>query len=188
MALSRALGARIRRREDPRLITGTATYVDDIVLPGMLHVVLVRSPHAHARIAALDLSAARRAPGVVAVWTGDDIRARCGPLPVGPRIREMKVPRRYPLVVDGVVRHVGDPVAAVVATTPALARDAADLVEVRYDPLPPVVDVEQAAAPGAPVIHPELGTNVCYRMTFGEPVDDALGGADVVVSLRIVQQ
>ncbi len=188
MVLSKALGARIPRREDPRLVTGTATYVDDIALPGMLHVALVRSPHAHARILDLDPAPARRAPGVVAVWTGDDVRDRCGPLPVGPRIRDMKVPRRYPLVVDGVVRHVGDPVAAVVATRPDLARDAADLVEVRYDPLPAVVDVEQAAAPGAPVIHPDLGSNVCYRLTFGEPVDGALARSDVVVSLRIVQQ
>src|SRR2546428_4826919 len=80
MAISRALGARIKRREDPRLITGTATYVDDIMLPGLLHVVIVRSPHAHAKVTAIDTAAARRAPGVAAVWTGEDVAARCGPL------------------------------------------------------------------------------------------------------------
>src|SRR5438876_9729989 len=113
MVISRALGARIKRREDPRLITGTATYVDDIMLPGLLHVVIVRSPHAHAKVTAIDTEAARRAPGVAAVWTGEDVAARCGPLPSGPRIRDMTVPKRYQLVVDGGVSRGGGPVAVV---------------------------------------------------------------------------
>src|SRR5256712_407786 len=174
MVISRALGARIKRREDPRLITGTATYVDDIMLPGLLHVVIVRSPHAHAKVTAIDTAAARRAPGVAAVWTGEDVAARCGPLPIGPRIRDMKVPKRYPLVIDGVVRHVGDPVAAVVATDLAAARDAADLVEVTYEPLAAVTQVGAAMRPGALVIHPELQTHVCFRVTYG-----GLGGVGV---------
>ncbi len=188
MVISHALGARVKRREDPRLIAGTATYVDDIMLPGLLYLAIVRSPHAHARISALRTEQARGAPGVVAVWTGQDVAARCGPLPVGPRIREMKVPKRYPLVVDGVARHVGDPVAAVVATDPAAARDAVDLIDVEYEPLPAVVDVEAAMQPGAPVIHSELGTNACFRVTYGGTVDEAFAGADVTVSLRLVQQ
>jgi len=188
MVISHALGARVKRREDPRLIAGTSTYVDDITLPGLLHVAMVRSPHAHAKMTALHAEQARTAPGVVAVWTGEDVAGRCGPLPVGPRIREMKVPKRYPLVIDGVVRHVGDPVAAVVATDPAAARDAADLVDVEYAPLPAVTNVEAAMQPGAPVIHPDLGTNVCFRATYGAAVDDAFGKADVTVSLRLVQQ
>src|SRR3989454_8235880 len=129
------------------------------MLPGLLHVVIVRSPHAHAKVTAIDTAAARRAPGVAAVWTGEDVAARCGPLPIGPRIRDMKVPKRYPLVIDGVVRHVGDPVAAVVATDLAAARDAADLVEVTYEPLAAVIDVEAAMRPGPRVIHPERQTN-----------------------------
>src|SRR5881397_74846 len=173
MVISRALGARIKRREDPRLITGTATYVDDVVPPGLLHVVIVGSPHAHAKVTAIDTAAARRAPGVAAVWTGEDVAARCGPLPIGPRIRDMKVPKRYPLVIDGVVRHVGDPVAVVVATDLA----AADLVEVTYEPLAAVIDVEAAMRADAPVIHPDLGTNSCFRVTFGSPVDEVFASA-----------
>jgi carbon-monoxide dehydrogenase large subunit len=188
MVIAHALGARIKRREDPRLITGTATYVDDLQMPGLLHVVLVRSPHAHAKITAIETERARTAPGVVAVWTGEDVRARCGPLPVGSRLKDMKVPKRYPLVIDGVVRHVGDPVAAVVATELPLARDASELVEVTYDPLPAVTDIEAALTPQAPVIHPELGTNVCFRLTFGANVDDAFTHADRTLSLRVVQQ
>ena len=188
MVIAHALGARVKRREDPRLITGTATYVDDLQLPGLLHVVLVRSPHAHAKITAIETERARAAPGVVAVWTGEDVRARCGPLPVGSRLKDMKVPKRYPLVIDGVVRHVGDPVAAVVATHLPLARDAAELVEVTYDPLTAVTDIEAALTPQAPVIHPELGTNICFRLTFGASVDDAFAHADRTLSLRIVQQ
>ena len=188
MVIAHALGARIKRREDPRLITGTATYVDDLQMPGLLHVVLVRSPHAHAKITAIEIERARAAPGVVAVWTGEDVRARCGPLPVGSRLKDMKVPKRYPLVIDGVVRHVGDPVAAVVATELPLARDASELVEVTYDPLPAVTDIEAALTPQAPVIHPELGTNVCFRLTFGANVDDAFTHADRTLSLRVVQQ
>src|SRR5207245_5621106 len=169
VVISRALGARIKRREDPRLITGTATYVDDIMLPGLLHVIFVRSPHAHAKVTAIDTEAARRAPGVAAVWTGEDVAARCGPLPIGPRIRDMKVPKRYPLVIDGVVRHVGDPVAVVVATDLAAARDAADLVEVTYKPLAAVIVVKAAMRPVAPVVYPDLGANTCFRVAFGSP-------------------
>src|SRR5439155_23851669 len=116
MVISRTQGARVKRREDPRHITGRATYVDDLMLPGRLHVVIVRSPHARAKVTAIDTEAARRAPGVAAVWPGEDVAARCGPLTIGTRIRDMKVTKRYPLVMDGVVRNVGDPVAVVVAT------------------------------------------------------------------------
>src|SRR2546428_9320245 len=167
MVISHALGARIKRREDPRLITGTATYVDDVLPPGLLQVAIVRSRHAHARIAAIDLKKARAAAGVVAIWTGEDVAARCGPLPIGPRIRDMKVPKRYPLVIDGVVRHVGDPVAAVVATDLAACRDAADLVEVEYEPLAAGIDVEAAMRADALGVHPEPQTNVGLRLTYG---------------------
>lgn len=189
MAISHALGARIKRREDPRLITGKAIYVDDLNFAGMVHVAIVRSPHAHAKVHHIDTAAARRAPGVVAVWTGEDVKARCGPLPLGPRIKDMKAPKRFPLVIDGIVRHVGDPVAAVAATSLEVARDAADLVEVEYEPLPSVQDPEAAMKPHAPVLHPDLGTNVCFRTTYGGGnVEEAFAGADVVVKTRVVQQ
>ena len=189
MVLSHALGARIKRREDPRLITGRAIYVDDLNFAGMVHAVLVRSPHAHAKVRSLDTSAARGASGVVEVWTGGDVSKRCGPLPIGPRIKDMKVPKRFPLVVDGIVRHTGDPVAVVVATSLEAALDAAELVEVDYEPLVSVQDPEAAMLSGAVPIHPDLGTNVCFRMTFGGgDVDGAFGSAEVVVRTRIVQQ
>lgn len=190
MVISYGLGARVRRREDPRLISGSATYVDDLALVGMLHVAIVRSPHAHAKITGMEIDAARQAPGVVAVWTGTEVAAHCGPLPLGPRFKEMKAPKRYPLVIDGVVRHVGDPVAAVVATTPSEATDAAELVEVTYAPLPSVEDPEAALEPEAPILHPDLGTNVCFRLPFvgGGAIADVFAQADVVVRERFVNQ
>ncbi len=189
MVISHGLGARVRRREDPRLISGTATYVDDLNMLGMLHVILVRSPHAHAKVTSLRTDAARGAPGVVAVWTGVDVAARCGPLPLGARLKDMKAPKRYPLVVDGAVRHVGDPVAAVVATSPAAAVDAAELVEIDYEPLPSVQDPEAAMEPSAPILHGELGTNVCFRVQFGGGnVQEAFARAEVVVRTRLVNQ
>ncbi len=189
MVISRVLGARIKRREDPRLISGTAIYVDDVNPVGLLHVAIVRSLHAHARIVTLLTDAARRVPDVVAVWTGDDVTARCGPLPIGPRIKDMKAPKRFPLVVDGIVRHVGDPVAAVVARSVAAAVDAAERVEIAYEPLPVVQDPERALEATAPVLHPDLGTNMCYRIQFaGGNVDEAFAQADVVVSTRLINQ
>lgn len=189
MVTSHILGARIKRREDPRLISGTAVYVDDLNFIGLLHAAIVRSPHAHARVTAIRTDVARRAPGVVAVWTGENVKNRCGPLPIGPRIKDMKAPKRYPLVIDGVVRHVGDPVAVVVAGSPETARDAADLVEVDYDPLPSVQGPEAAMESGALIIHPDLGTNICFRLTYGGGgVDEAFANASVTVKTRIVQQ
>src|SRR5438132_11003785 len=110
MAISRALGARIKRREDPRLITSTATYVDDIMLPGLLHVIFVRSPHAHAKVTAIDTEAARRAPGVAVVWTGEDVATRCGPIASGPPIRDRTAPTRGPATIGGAARDNGDAV------------------------------------------------------------------------------
>ncbi len=189
MVIAHGLGARVRRREDPRLISGMAIYVDDVNMLGMLHVAIVRSPYAHAKIVSMRTDAARQSPEVVAVWSGADVAARCGPLPIGARPKEMKAPKRYPLVVDGVVRHLGDPVAAVVATSPAAAIDAAELVEVAYDPLPSVQDPEAAMEPTAPILHAELGTNVCFRMQFaGGNVEEAFARAEVVVRARMVNQ
>ena len=127
------IGRPLRRREDHRLLTGSGRYVDDIAPPGCAHVVLLRSPHAHARIARLDVEAARRAPGVVAVVTGEDVK-HLQPMPVNRIMPDMRVPP-HPIIGDGIVHAAGTPVAAVVADSVYAARDACDLIDVAYEPL-----------------------------------------------------
>ncbi|MGH7094798.1 MAG: xanthine dehydrogenase family protein molybdopterin-binding subunit, partial [Stellaceae bacterium] len=156
------IGQPVRRKEDRRLVTGRGRYVDDFSLSGMAHAVVVRSPHAHARIVAIDTAAARAAPGVLAVLTGADYRAdRLGPIPHAAGLMnrpdlQVRLPagkpittRHEPMPAD-IVRVVGEPVALVAAETIAAAKDAAELVEVSYDLLPAVVDVAEALKPGAP--------------------------------------
>src|SRR5919109_473332 len=121
------VGAPIKRREDPRLITGTATYVDDLYLPGLTYMAVLRSPYAHARIVRIDAQAARDDPRVLAVLTGDDITEVPGPLPIGEvDLPNLKLPKHYPLAI-GKVRHVGEAMAALVATDRYAARDALEL-------------------------------------------------------------
>jgi len=187
MALVKLVGEPIKRREDPRLITGGSTYVDDVRLPGMLYLVIVRSPYAHARIRGIDTRAATAHPTVARVLTGEEVAARIKPLPVL-GMKGLKIPKRYPLAV-GKVRYMGEAVAAVVATDRYAARDAADLIEVDYEPLPVVVDVEKAAGEGAPLLHEELGDNIAYVMKQeGGEVDRAFQQAAVTVSQRLIQQ
>src|SRR5580693_10030652 len=154
------VGKRIRRREDPRLITGTATYVDDIKMPGMLYATVVRSPHAAAKIRSIDISKAAAHPGVAAVFTGRDTE-KVGPVPCGASLPGLRVPHHHILALDRVY-YVGHPVAVVVASDRYIARDAADLVEVDYEPLPTVTDVEKALAPGAAAVHPEWPDNTAF--------------------------
>ena len=181
------IGTPVRRREDPRLITGGATYVDDVKLVGVHYMALVRSPHAHARIRSVNTSAAKGMPGVIAVWTHNDIK-HLGPLPVAGQIPGMQLSEHYPLAGDK-VRHVGDPVAAVVATDPYAARDAAMAVQADYEPLPATVDLEEAVKPGAPILHEQFTTNVAYvfPLNVGD-LDGAFAGADRVVSGRFYNQ
>src|SRR3954462_13851432 len=155
--IDKLVGKRIRRREDPRLITGTATYVEDMKMPGMQYAVIVRSPHAAAKIRSIDIKQAAAAPGVMAVFTGKDTE-NVGPVPCGASLPGLRVPHHHILAVDRVY-FVGHPVAVVVATDRYIARDAADLVEVEYDVLPAVADPEKALAPGAPAVHPEWPDN-----------------------------
>src|SRR5215469_12111272 len=157
MAVSQLFGAAVKRREDPRLITGGATYVDDIHLRNLAYVSFVRSPHAHARIKNVDTTAASRAPGVIAVYTGKDLVGKVGNVPTAWLIpnSDLKTPAHPPIAVD-TVRYVGDAVAVVAAETRAAARDAADLIQVDYEPLPAVVDQEQAVQPGAPQLHADV--------------------------------
>lgn len=181
------IGMRVLRKEDPRLITGTSTYTDDLVLPGMVHAQLVRSPHAHARITRVDTAAAKRAPGVVAVLTGAET-VGTGTLPLFVNVPGIKQSKHFPLAADK-VRYAGDAVAVVVAGSRAAAKAAAALVEVDYEPLPVVVDPEKALAPGAPIIHDELGTNLACTYPFkAGDVDAAFRDAEVVVRQRIVNQ
>ena len=188
---TRIFGSGIKRREDPRLITGQAKYTDDFVLPGMLHLSVVRSPYAHARIKKVDTSRAKGLPGVVGVFTGQEMKdAGFGPIPcawVVPN-SETKTPP-YPPIATDVVRYVGNAVAVVVARDRYLARDAADAVEVDYEPLPVVVDPWKATQPGAPQLHDDVPGNVCFHWTVsGGDVEAAFKDAEVVVKDRILNQ
>ena len=186
MALSQHVGARIKRVEDPKLIRGEGSYVDDLGLAGMLHAVFVRNHHGHARIARIDLHAARRHAGVVAALAAADLRHILKPVPVLPVEGMREVP--HPALADGVAFYAGQPVAVVVADTLAAARDAAALVELEYAPEPAVVDLERAAA-GAPFVHPKLGTNIAYRTLLERgDVDAAFRDAPVRIAQRMVNQ
>ncbi len=181
------IGARIKRKEDPRLITGRATYTDDIVLPRMAYVKIVRSTEAHAKLQTVNVAAAKLRPGVIAVITGEDVKDRIAPLPVAHKIADLKVPPHYALA-RGEVHHVGEAIVAVIAETAAQATDAAEHVVVDYAPLPVVTDVEKAAG-GAPFVHADLGTNVAFAFPLkaGDP-DAQLARAPVRLKQRIMNQ
>jgi carbon-monoxide dehydrogenase large subunit len=181
------LGKRIKRREDPRLITGTATYTDDIQLPGMQYASFVRSPYGAAKIKNIDAKAALELPGVVAVYTYEDI-AHLGPVPCGASLPGLRVPHHHLLAKDRVY-FVGHPVAVVVATDRYIARDGAEAVEVDYEPVDAVSDPEKAIAPGAPPVHPEWPDNTSFTFTQkGGDTDAAFAEAEVIVKQRIVSQ
>src|SRR6058998_3761352 len=195
MTTPRLMGAEVKRKEDPRLITGRASYVTDVVLSGMHHVAFVRSPHAHARITKIDASAAAKRPGVFKVVTGQEIRGLCAPLPLEGASAEGSGPRgdnigrkHYPLSVDR-VRHAGEAVAAVIATSEALAVDAAAEVVVHWEPLPTVTDPFAAMAPGAPQLYDDAPGNIEHRnqIQAGE-TDAAFARAKRVVKQRMVSQ
>src|SRR6266850_1846102 len=169
VAADRLFGKSIKRREDPRFITGQGRYVDDLKLPGMTYAAFVRSPHAHARIRKIDTAAAARHPGVVAVFTGKDMTG-VNSLPCGWDLRKAKnipgvvqdlaIVPHMPLTSD-VARHVGDPVAVVIADTQEAAVDAAEKVRVDWEPLPSVTATDKATASGA-TIHGDAPGNVAF--------------------------
>lgn len=162
MGIAATLGTPVKRREDPRLITGQATYVDDMKLVNMLHMVVLRSPYGHARINSIDTTTARKHPGVVAVYTAEDLKGKVGDIPVAaplPPHIDKGMGRRGPLA-EGKVRFYGDPIAVVIATDKYIARDAIDLIDIDYEPLPAAIDMEKAMQPGAPLLYEEYGTNV----------------------------
>ncbi len=181
------VGKAMRRQEDPRLITGSATYVDDIQMPGMHHACILRSPHGAANIKSVDISAALAHPGVAAVYVGKDTE-KVGPVPCGASLPGLRVPHHYILAIDRVY-FIGHPVAVVVATDKYIARDAVDLIEVEYETLQAVTDPEKAIAAGAPPVHPEWPDNVAFNYhQEGGDVDAAFAAAEVVVKQRITSQ
>ncbi len=195
MAYSSLIGARVKRKEDPRLITGKGNYVGDLKLPGMHHVAFVRSPYGHARIRGIDAKTALNHPGVVAVITGRDLPPLCGPMPIGggeggaaPDPASDTRPTHYALSIDR-ARHVGEAVAAVIAITPEIAADAAAEVVVDWDPLPVVVDMLKAREDGAPRLFEDVANNIdhVWARKRGDP-DAAFANAHRVVSQRIASQ
>ncbi|HSQ03755.1 MAG TPA: xanthine dehydrogenase family protein molybdopterin-binding subunit, partial [Burkholderiales bacterium] len=187
------IGQSVKRKEDYRFLTGSGTFTDDVTVPGQTCACFLRSPHAHAKIRSIDASKARSAPGVVAVFTGDDLaKAKVGSLPCGWLItgvngQPMKEPPHPPLAV-GKVRYVGDHVAVVVAETLNQARDAAELIEVDYEVLPAVVGVRDARKPGAAVVHDIAPDNTCYEWALGDKaaVDKAFAQAAHVTTLEFI--
>lgn len=187
---SKMFGSGIRRREDPRLITGSATYTDDITLPGMLYAAMLRSPYAHARINSVDTAAAQSAPGVVAVYTAANTVGDLNPTPCAWLLPNsgLKV-ADYPCLARDVVRYVGDIVAVVVAETRYEAYDALELIEVDYEPLAAITDPEQASQSSAPQLHADIAGNEAFHWTVsGGDVEAAFRDAEVVIKERIIQQ
>jgi aerobic carbon-monoxide dehydrogenase large subunit len=180
------IGQPIKRFEDPRLLAGRGTFVDDLQLPDMLYAVVLRSPHAHARIGAIDASAARRLPGVVKVLTAEDLVGMVKDIPPRPtpELEGVSVPG-HPVLARDKVCYVGQPVAVVVAHDRYLARDGLERIDVDYQPLPPVMDLWEAAREGAPPIHEAFGTNVAMRIREGRgDLHAAFAQAQAIISGR----
>jgi len=188
MATARVLGASIKRREDPRFITGKGNYTDDLKLAGLTHAVFVRSPHANAKIRKIDTARASKAPGVVAIFTGKDMTG-VNSLPCGWLLPELKIPPHMPLASDA-ARYVGDPVAIVIAESQSAASDAAEMVAVDWEVLPSVTSTEKAAAKGSPQIHEVAPGNVAFNWAIGDAAatEAAFKAAPVTVKKRIVNQ
>jgi aerobic carbon-monoxide dehydrogenase large subunit len=181
------VGRPLKRREDHRLLIGSGRYVDDLRPPGCAHVVLLRSPHAHARIAKLHVEAARQAAGVIAVVTGADVR-QLAPMPVNRLVPDMRIPP-HPILAETEVHAAGTPVAAVVAENVYTARDALELIEVAYEPLAALPEPEDAVATGAPTLFAGIEGNRSFTRTLREgDTAQALAVAAQVASIRVVQQ
>jgi aerobic carbon-monoxide dehydrogenase large subunit len=188
----KVIGQRIKRNEDPRLLTGQALFVDDVQMPGMLHVAFLRSDYAHARLRSIDVSAARERPGVVAVYTADDMGSDWKRAPAlvspPPTIKEILFHSRtqVPLVKDK-VRHAGEPLAMIVAESRYIAEDAVEDILVDLEPLPAVVDMEQALEPASPLVHDDLDSNLAAHLVQKKgDYDSARTQADLVITRRIV--
>ncbi|MCE4611281.1 MAG: xanthine dehydrogenase family protein molybdopterin-binding subunit [Desulfurococcales archaeon] len=191
MAARRYIGRKVKRKEDPRLLTGKGLYVDDIHLPGMLYAAFLRPPYAHARIKSIDTSRAEKIPGVVGVFTGEYFKDKVAPLMTAWNLTNADLkPVKWPVVAYDKVRFTGDIVAVVVAEDPYTAYDALEAIDVEYEPLPVVVDVEEAVKPGAPQLHDEAPGNVAFRWEFkgGRDFDEIAKEADLIVKQRLINQ
>jgi aerobic carbon-monoxide dehydrogenase large subunit len=196
------MGQRIKRKEDPRFISGLGKYTDDVRIPGMLHAALLRSDRAHAKLKRVDVSKARKMPGVIAAFSGKDLEGKLGGVPCGVRNAEGKhysagVPLNvpdYPVLAINKVTFVGQNIAVVVATDSYLAHDALDAIEVEYDELPAVVDPEKAAEKGSPLVHEQFGTNVAFHIPNATPpeavaaTEELFKTADHTASFRFDNQ
>ncbi|TAN31418.1 xanthine dehydrogenase family protein molybdopterin-binding subunit [bacterium] len=190
MAVTTMIGAKIHRREDPRLVSGHGRFVDDMTRPGMVHMAVVRSPLAHAKIRSIDPSDASKAPGVHAVYTYADFKDHiAGGLPVSASFvaEKKQVPNQFPIAHDEVV-YQGEPVAVVIAGERYQAADAALLVQVDYDPLPAVMNLDKAMRPGGPTAHSGAPDNIGWELTYSPDSPEAFQEAEVVVRERILQQ
>jgi carbon-monoxide dehydrogenase large subunit len=194
-APEREVGKARRRKEDARLITGRTTWTDNMVLPGMLHMSVVRSPVAHGKITNVDVSAAQQAPGVVAVFTGRDFAEEQGSIPCAWPVTPDMVNPGHPSIAVEEVNHVGEAVAVILARSRSAAADAIELVDVDYDLLPPVLDMETAVKGEADLCHDHIESNTAYHFVFdagevgtGADTEQAFADADVVVSRRFVNQ
>jgi aerobic carbon-monoxide dehydrogenase large subunit len=189
------IGQALKRREDQRLLFGTGRYLDDVSLENEVHVAFLRSPHAHARIVSIDTDAAKKMPGVVAVFTGAELKADgVEPLPINPGLKRadgkpMSAPPNNPLAVDKVY-YVGEPVAAIVADSRLRAEDAAEQVMVEFEELPAVIGIEAATAKGAPQLWPDAPGNIAAQTKFGDQkaCDEAFARAKHVTRLALVNQ
>ncbi len=187
MAAPTYVGSRIKRREDPRLVTGNASYTDDMSFTGTVFLHMVRSPYAHANITRIDTSAAAKMTGVLAILTGEELQKNlAGPLPAV-SIGGHPLTARYAIAV-GRVRYVGEIVAAVVADSRYTARDAAEMVEVEYSELPVVIDMDKAAKGEPGLVHDEIPNNIVAELNFGNDVTDAFKEPEVLIEGRIVNQ
>src|SRR3954447_9636925 len=185
---TKEIGRRRLRKEDAKLVTGQTQWTDNIQFAGMLHLAILRSPMAHAKVKRVDVSPALKQPGVIAAFSGAASADEGGSLPCGWRVTEdMKLPAPPPIAVDE-VRYVGDAVAVVVARDRYAAADALEAIEIDYDPLPAVTDMEEALKDEA-LVHSDKGTNKCFLWPFaGGDYDAAKAKADVVVNRRYIQQ
>ncbi|MDQ1751226.1 MAG: aerobic carbon-monoxide dehydrogenase large subunit [Pseudonocardiales bacterium] len=184
-----------RRKEDAHLLTGRTTWTDNMTLPGMLHLAILRSPMAHAKITRIDASEAKSRPGVIAVFTGQDFAETQGDIPCAWPVTADMVNPGHPSLAVTQVNHVGEAVAVIVARDKAAAQDALEAVDIDYEQLPAVLDMEAALAEGADLVHPNTTSNKSYTWVFesgaagtGQPIDDVLNAAEVTLKRRFIQQ
>jgi len=183
------------RKEDQHLITGRTTWTDNMSLPGMVHLAILRSPMAHATITSIDTSEAKKRPGVIAVFTGQDFAETQGNVPCAWPVTPDMVNPGAPSLAVTQVNHVGEAVAVIAARDKVSAQDALEAIDVEYEPLPAVLDMEAAIADGSPLVHPNTTSNRSYTWAFesgaagtGAPIDDAIASPEVTVTRRFIQQ